>query len=153
MIIRDVSQLDPRMLPLVQRLIRRATEEGIETVVLETRRQLSVQIAYWLRARAPVETVKAIFARCGLWAITDAEAATFNTQTLYSKHIDGLAVDIAIARGGAAWWGAPLATWEKLWRIAEDECGLDACAGGKWNAWQKDGRPWDLPHIEYREGT
>jgi hypothetical protein len=109
-------------------------------------------MAYFSRGRAPVELVKAYFARCGLWAISDAEAKTTNTETLYSKHIDGLAIDIAIAKNGAAWWAAPLELWEKLWKIAEDECGLDACAGGKWNAWTKNGRPWDLPHIEFREG-
>jgi hypothetical protein len=145
---KDISSLDPRMQPLVHRLIEHATAQGLETVVIEARRELCTQIAYWLRSRAPVATVKAVFARLGLWAITDAEAATANTKTLYSKHLDGLAVDIAVARNGKPWWDAPREVWEKLWRIAEDECGLDACAAGKWQAWN-----WDWPHIEYRDGV
>lgn len=145
-----IDDLDPKMQPAAIKLCRRSVEDGIPVVVLETRRTLAVQIAYHLRGRAPVVEVKLVFARCGLWAITDMEAATINTETLYSLHIDGLAMDLAPAKDGAAWWSAPQTTWEHIWQIAEDECGLDACAWGKWNAWQKDGRPWDLPHIQWR---
>jgi hypothetical protein len=153
MIITSVSALAPRYIPLAEKLIRHCTEESIPTVVIETRRELTTQIAYFLRSRAPVAVVKAVFARCELWAITDAEAAALNTQTLYSKHIDGLAMDLAPAKSELPWWNAPLSVWERIWHIAEDECGLDACAGGKWQAWQKNGRPWDLPHIEFRNGA
>jgi len=139
------------MRPAAIKLCRRCVEIEVPVVVLETRRLREVQIAYHLRGRAPVDEVRLVFAFCGLWAISDAEARTINTQTLYSKHLDGLAVDIAPAQDGKAWWSAPLRVWEMIWTIAEDECGLDACAGGKWQAWKKDGRPWDLPHIEYRE--
>jgi len=152
-VIREISALDHRYAPLAEKLIRRCTEDGIETIVIETRRLLETQIAYWLRSRAPVATVKAVFSRCGLWTITDAEASTLNTQTLYSKHIDGLAMDLAAAKVGVPWWDAPLSVWERIWHIAEDECGLDACAGGKWQAWRLNGRPWDLPHIEFRDGA
>ena len=151
MIITAVSALDPRMQPGVYKYMRRCAEEGILTIVLETARELATQMAYYSRGRAPGELVKAYFARCGLWAITDAETQTINTQTLYSKHIDKLAIDIAPAKDGKPWWEAPLReVWEKMWRIAEEECGLDACAGGKWEAWTRSGRPWDLPHHEYK---
>jgi len=138
------------MRPAAIKLCRRCVEIEVPVVVLETRRLREVQIAYHLRGRAPVDEVRIVFAFCGLWAISDAEARTINTQTLYSKHLDGLAADIAPAKDGKAWWSAPLEVWQMIWTIAEDECGLDACAGGKWQAWKKDGRPWDLPHIEYR---
>jgi len=147
----SIDDLDPRMRPAAIKLCRRCVEIEVPVVVLETRRLREVQIAYHLRGRAPVDEVRIVFAFCGLWAISDAEARTINTQTLYSKHLDGLAADIAPAKDGKAWWSAPLEVWQMIWTIAEDECGLDACAGGKWQAWKKDGRPWDLPHIEYRE--
>jgi hypothetical protein len=149
--IAKLDDLDPRMRGPALHLCRRCVEDGISVIVLETLRELSTQIAYHLRGRAPVDEVRAVFARCGLWAISDMEARTVNTQTFYSLHIEGLAMDLAPAKDGKAWWSAPQSTWERIWAIAEDECGLDACAGGKWQAWKKDGRPWDLPHIEWRE--
>jgi hypothetical protein len=149
--IAKIGDLDPRMQGPALHLCRRCVEDGIAVIVLETHRLLSTHIAYHLRGRAPVVEVRAVFARCGLWVISDTEAETINTQTLYSKHIDGLAMDIAPAKDGKPWWAAPQTTWEHIWTIAEDECGLDACAFGKWNAWQKNGRPWDLGHIEWRE--
>lgn len=142
-----VDSLDPRMQPAVHKYLRRLAEEGIPAIVLEARRGLSTQMAYFSRGRAPVALVKAFFARCGLWAITDAEAMTINTKTLYSKHIDGLAVDIAPTKDGKPWWDAPRELWLRMFTIAEDECGLDACAAGKWEAWN-----WDWPHTEWREG-
>lgn len=144
-IITDINRLDPRMVPGVLLYQRRCTEEGISTIVVETRRELSTQMAYYSRSRAPVWLVKEYFARCGLWSISDAEAAKENTKTLYSKHIDGLAIDIAPEKDGRPWWAAPRELWLRMFAIAEDECGLDACAAGKWEAWQ-----WDWPHHEFR---
>jgi len=142
-----VESLDPRMQPAVRKYMRRLAEEEIPAILLEARRALAVQIAYWLRGRAPVDVVKAVFARVGLWQITDAEAVTISTKTLYSKHLDGLAVDIAPTKDGKPWWDAPRELWLRMFAIAEDECGLDACAAGKWEAWN-----WDLPHHEFRNG-
>ncbi len=150
-ILASIDLLDPRMQPGVRRYQRRAAEIGQPIAILETSRQLSTHMAYYARGRAPVDLVRAYFQRCGLWAITDAEAATTSTQTLYGKHLLNLAVDVApLSPAGNAWWAAPLEVWERMWQIAEAECGLDACAGGKWEAWQRDGRPWDLPHHEFK---
>ncbi len=145
MIIKAVSSLDPRMVPGVQRYLRRCAEEGIPTIVLETARELATHLAYYSRGRAPVYLVKEYFARCGLWLISDAEATVVNTKTLYSKHIDGLAIDIAPEKDGGPWWNAPRELWLRMFAIAEGECGLDACAAGKFQAWQ-----WDWPHHEFR---
>lgn len=142
----DIESLDPRMQPAVRKYLRRLAEDGIPAMVLEARRSPQVQMAYYSRGRAPAELVKAFFAFCDLWAISDAEVAVSNTKTLYSKHLDGLAVDIAPTKNGKPWWSAPPAVWRQMYIIAEDECGLDACAAGKWNAWQ-----WDWPHHEFRE--
>ena len=142
---RDIESLDTRMQPRVRKYIWECAKAGIPIIVLETRRELSTQMAYYARGRAPVALVKDYFKRCGLWDISDAEALVQNTKTLYSKHIDGMAVDIAPSKDGKAWWGAPMDLWERMWKIAEDLCNLDACAGGKWNAWK-----WDNPHMEFR---
>lgn len=139
-----IELLDPRMQPGVRRYLRRCQEEGIPLIILETRRDLSVQMAYYARGRSPADLVKAFFARCGLWVISDAEAATINTKTLYGKHIEGLAADIAPLRDGKPWWEAPRELWLRMFAIAEGECGLDACAAGKWQAWQ-----WDWTHMEF----
>ncbi len=145
MIIRDIAQLDPHMQPGVKRYLRKCKEAGLEVIVLETRRELSTQIAYFLRSRAPIAIVKMVFERCGLWAINDEQAAQLNTKTLWSKHIDGLAVDIAPAKDGKAWNAAPRSIWMAMFMIAESECGLDACAEGKWEKWE-----WDWAHHEFK---
>lgn len=141
----DIESLNTRLQPLVRKYIWKCAVAGIPTVVLETRRTLATQMAYYARGRAPVQLVKDYFSRCGLWAITDAEALAINTKTLYSKHIDGLAFDMAPTKDGKAWWSAPKELWERMFVIAEDECGIDACASGKWQAWK-----WDWPHHEMR---
>ena len=140
---RDIESLDTRMQPRVRKLIWKCAQAKIPITVLETRRLLSTQMAYYARGRAPICLVKDYFKRCGLWDISDAEAVVENTKTLYSKHIDGMAVDIAPAKDGKAWWDAPAELWERIYKIAEDECGLDACYWGKWSAWK-----WDRPHFE-----
>jgi hypothetical protein len=142
---KDIESLDTRMQACVRKYIWKCAQAGITVIVLETKRLLSTQMAYYARGRAPVQLVKEYYKRCGLWAISDAEAAVQNTKTLYSKHIDGLAVDIAPAKDGKAWWDAPRELWLKMFAIAENECGLDACADGKWQAWQ-----WDWPHHEFK---
>lgn len=141
----DIESLDTRMQSRVRKYIWKCAQAGIPVIVLETRRLLSTQMAYYARGRAPVELVQEYYRRCGLWSISTAEASVQNTKTLYSKHIDGLAVDIAPAKDGKAWWTAPKELWERMFAIAENECDLDACASGKWNAWQ-----WDNCHHEFR---
>jgi hypothetical protein len=141
----DIESLDVRMQPRVRKLIWECAKAGLPIIVLETKRSLAVQMAYYSRGRAPVGLVKEYFARCGLWAISDAETLVNNTKTLYSKHIDGLAVDIAPSKDGKPWWDAPKDLWERMFKIAEDECDLDACASGKWQSWK-----WDWPHCEMR---
>lgn len=143
-IITTIEALDPQMQFGVRKYLHRCREEGIPLVITETRRDLSIQMAYYARGRCAINIVRIFFERCGLWAITDTEAATTSTQTLYSKHINGLAADIAPVKDGRPWWDAPRELWLRMFAIAEEECGLDACAAGKWQAWQ-----WDWPHIEF----
>jgi len=143
----DINLLDPRMQKCIRRLIELvpARMQGYQLYVNETLRQLSVQMAYRARGTAPAWLVKEYFKACGLWQITDAECAVQNTKTMESKHLQGLAADVYLIRGKKILWTAAPEEWAKLFAIAEDECGLDACAGGKFNAWK-----WDMPHMEFR---
>jgi peptidoglycan LD-endopeptidase CwlK len=140
----DIALLDSRMQPGIIKYQKRCLEEGIPTFISETRRLPTVQMAYYSRGRSPVSLVKEYFKFCKLWAISDADALKRNTETLYSKHLDGLAADVAPMKDGKAWWDASPDIWNKMCRIAEDECGLDFCAAGKLNAWG-----WDLAHVEF----
>ncbi len=110
-ILTAIHLLDPRMQPGVRRYQRRAAEIGQPIAILETSRQLSTHMAYYARGRAPVDLVRAYFQRCGLWAITDAEAATVSLVSVgrelperFPKHPPGSA-----GRSGSS-WTAPAAS-------------------------------------------
>jgi hypothetical protein len=147
-IINDVDELDSRMVPNVRYLSQLVRERmiGYTLHVNETRRELSTQMAYYSRGRCPVDVVKYYFKRCGLWPINDTECKTKSTDTLYSKHIDGFAVDLYLYDIDKAkiLYNAPSDLWNELFILAEDECGLDACAARKMNAWG-----WDQAHFEF----
>ena len=147
--INDIDQLDSKMIANVKYFaeMTRQRMPGYKLYISETRRELSVQMAYYSRGRCPIEVVKDYFDRCSLWKISDADCKIMSTKTLYSKHIDGLAVDaylFDIAKNKIL-YTPEKELWLQLFAIAEDECGLDACAAGKYNSWK-----WDWPHFEYR---
>lgn len=113
---------------------------GMVAMVIETRRSLPVQMAYYSRGRMAVEDVKAMYAAAGLYRLSDAEAKQSITWTLKSKHLDGLAIDIAPSKDGmtATWPPADSPIWEAIGKAGE-EAGLKW--GGRWK--QKDS-----PHFE-----
>ena len=102
-------------------------------VVIETIRQLVTQMAYFARGRMDTDDVRSIFYAAGLWELSDMEAKQKVTWTLKSKHIDGLAIDIAPIRNGRVWWGAPPEVWERMGEIGEAN---SLRWGGRWT--QKD---------------
>lgn len=106
--------------------------------VIETLRELSTQMAYYSRGLMPVANVQAMYSAAGLWKIGEKEARQQITWTLDSKHIRGLAIDIAPVKGGHVWWNAPHAVWERMGQIGESHGML---WGGRWK--NKDG-----PHYE-----
>jgi len=147
-IINDIDLLNPKMIPNVKYLAElvRKRMPGYSLYLNETIRELSTQMAYYSRGRCPVSVVRDYFKRCRLWAVTDNECVTISTKTLYSKHIDGLAVDAYlydIAKQKIL-YNPGNDLWLKLFTIAEEDCGLDACADGKYNAWH-----WDWAHMEF----
>lgn len=106
--------------------------------IVETKRSLPVQMAYYARGRMAVADVKAMYAAAGLYNITTEEAEKKNTWTLKSNHLSGHAVDFCPIKNGKYDWNVDVSIWEELGKIGES-CGLKW--GGRWT--QKD-----YPHFE-----
>ena len=122
----------------------RADEElkkmGVEDIaIVETRRTLATQMAYYARGRMAVEDVKKMYRAAGLYNLTDEEAKTKNTWTLDSKHLEGKAIDLAPIKDCKIWWSAPNAVWEQMGKIGESE-------GMQWGGRWKDNK--DTPHFQ-----
>lgn len=64
------------------------------------------------------------------------------TKTLSSKHIKGIACDIAPIRGDAIWWSAPNEVWAIIGKAAKAH-GLEW--GGSWSSIV------DKPHVQMPE--
>ena len=112
---------------------------GVESIaVSETRRALAVQMAYYSRGRMRNEDVKAMYNAAGLYEPSAEECRTYNTWTLESKHLQGLAVDLVPVRNGGYWWKAPAEVWERMGEIGRSY-------GMKWGG---DWRNRDCPHFE-----
>jgi len=110
-------------------------------IVIETRRDLTTQMAYFSRGRMAPEDVRAMFAAAGLWKLSDKETQTPTTWTLKSKHLEGKAVDLCPSKDGkAAWWDAPDAAWKRMATIAQSY-GLES--GYTWAPPKQD-----KPHFE-----
>ena len=106
--------------------------------VIETLRELAVQMAYFSRGNMTVDHVRAMYRAAGLYSISDADAKMPITWTLDSKHLRGRAIDIAPVKGGVVWWGAPKEVWVRMGEIGESN-GL--AWGGRW-------KNSDTPHFE-----
>lgn len=118
----------------------RLKELGCDSVAIsETLRSLPVQMAYYSCSRMPVPDVKRMYAAAGLYDIGEEEAKTVKTKTLYSKHLEGKAIDFVPVKNGKYWWTAPQSVWEVMGEIGE------AC-GFKWGGRWKDFA--DSPHFE-----
>ena len=115
-------------------------ELGVTSVAInETKRDLEVQMAYFVRGRMDVKYVKQFYAAAGLYDIGEVEARTTCTNTLRSNHMSGRAVDFVPVRNGALWWNAPDEVWEVMGQIGEAH-------GLKWGGRWKDLK--DTPHFE-----
>lgn len=141
-----LADLDPRIYLIAKDAFNAMVESkelknlGVEYIaIVETKRSLAVQMAYYSRGRCPVDVVKAFYKAAGLYEISDAEAKKQNTQTLKSKHIDGLAVDFAPMKNDKIWWDAPDEVWQKMGSIGKSK-GL--LWGGDWKGFV------DTPHFE-----
>lgn len=106
--------------------------------IVETKRELTTQMAYYSRGRMDPADVQKMYAAAGLYKISTEEAKQPNTWTLLSKHLTGRAIDFCPVKDGKQWWNAPLEVWQEMGRIGE-LCGLEW--GGRW---QKH----DYPHFQ-----
>jgi len=110
-------------------------------VVVETMRELAVQMAYYSRSRMTVPDVQAMYKAAGLYAIGVDEASRAATWTLASNHFSGRACDCAPSLDGSTpWWGAPEELWQEYGRIVRSH---GAQWGGDW-----PGKKADNPHME-----
>lgn len=146
---KKLEDLAPAFRPFAERMIDHMRNDqhlhdlgAADVLVVETRRDLATQMAYFARGRMKkVDDVQAMYEAAGLYRPTDKECEKPNTWTLKSKHIDGRAVDLAPSRDGRAfWWDAPDAVWQRMAQIAED-CGVSA--GYRWAPPKQD-----KPHFE-----
>ena len=114
---------------------------GVEKVVIvETKRDLAVQMAYYSRSRMKdPKDVKAMYKAAGLYEPTLKECNTANTQTLNSNHIKGIAIDFAPYKNSKIWWDAPDAVWAEMGKIGKK---YGFSWGGDWTDWK------DYPHFE-----
>ena len=116
-------------------------KKGVEKVVIvETKRDLSVQMAYYARSRMKdIKDVKAMYKAAGLYEPTDKECITANTKTLNSNHIKGIAIDFAPFKDGKIWWDAPDDVWAEMGKIGKK---YGFSWGGDWTDFV------DKPHFE-----
>jgi hypothetical protein len=142
--IKSIDSLDPKLQSIATAFLAKLKELDISVQIGETRRLLSVQMAYYSRSRMSVENVKAMFKAAGLWQITDEEAKIASTQTLDSYHIKGLAFDIIPQKNGKDYWEADKETWQTIGNIGKS-FGL-VWGGDFGKTLTKLG--WDCPHFE-----
>ena len=114
---------------------------GVEKVVIvETKRDLAVQMAYYSRSRMKdAKDVKAMYKAAGLYEPSEWECNTANTQTLNSNHIKGIAIDFAPFKAGKIWWDAPDPVWNEMGKIGKK---YGFSWGGDWTGFV------DKPHFE-----
>lgn len=143
-----------RMISLMEADPRLQAAGVVKISPRETLRDLEVQMAYYSRylyellgkptdakiKTALIRFVKEMFGAAAVgWLPTDDQCLSKSTETLESKHLKGLAIDIAPSKDGkTAWWAAPDEVWNVMGEIGK-QCGL---------RWGGD-FPWpDRPHFE-----
>ncbi len=147
--ITDIEALDKSFIKAAKTMIDFLTTDelwlkaGYKPLVVETKRELSTQMAYYSRGRMDLGDVQKMFRAANLWSISKEEAIRPSTWTLESKHIDGRAIDIGPSKDGKRVdWKAPHDVWAKLGYYANV---LDLEWGGSWKGKE------DNPHVEMKD--
>lgn len=140
-----LNNLDPTFKKMAESFIEELSMskelelKGVTDIaIIETKRELAVQMAYYSRSRMSIDDVKKMYKAAGLYAISDAEAKSANTWTLQSKHIEGKALDVVPVKHGTYLWSAPDDIWSIIGKIGKSK-GL---------IWGGDWTNRDLPHFE-----
>ena len=144
---RRIEDLTPSLQIKARQLTNLLYVNGIKYAIIETRRSMATQRAYYAQGREPFEEVNAKRRAAGLFEIGEAEARRIVTRTLDSRHLYGEAFDLVpLDEVGRAWWNAPAALWTKIGELGES-VGLEW--GGRWG--EREGRlGWDCPHFQER---
>jgi peptidoglycan L-alanyl-D-glutamate endopeptidase CwlK len=132
----------------------RMDAEGIPWIITSTRRTEEEQKALYAQGRHPLNVVNDLRVKAGMAPITDKQNARPVTWTMKSKHIDGLAFDIAILKDAKP-------TWEEKVDVDLDavpdytEAGMIGEAvglvwGGRFRNKKGLMEP-DFPHFQYDE--
>jgi len=140
----DLESLDPQAKEKIQLFLDKLKENDVKYAIIETKRETSVQRAYYAQGRKPLSEVNNLRREAGLWMITDSENMHTVTNcdgiNTKSKHQFGRAIDVVPADvTGRPIWNSPKAAWEKMGSIGES-CGL--VWGGRWKSLP------DKPHYE-----
>ena len=134
----EIKEKAKQAIELMQKDLRLKNLGVIGIGISETKRELSVQMAYYSRSRMQPDDVVKMYKAAGLYTPSLTECKTANTWTLDSKHIQGLAIDLVPIKAGAFWWSAPKDIWMIMGEIGKS-CGLK---------WGGDWKNTDCPHFE-----
>lgn len=140
---RDIAKLRHDFRQLIEELIKKLDQlvsngSLAPYRVFETVRTKEVQEAYYAQGRKGLEEVNRLRTIAGLWKISEKENKDTVTQTLKSKHIEGIAIDIVGWKNNNFSWNMPDDFWKT---IAHEAVKMGLSAGYYWQ-WQ------DKPHIE-----
>lgn len=147
---RKIEDLDPRCQDAARKTLDALTADdelrnsGVAGwLVVETRRELATQMAYFARGRMSPDHVRMMYDAAGIkQTLSDKETQISITWTLKSKHIAGLAFDVVpLNEQGKPWWDAPMRIWMRMGTIAE-KYGWEW--GGRWKDFP------DYPHLQWR---
>jgi len=146
---RRIDDMIPSAAECARELMESLYDERIPAIIVETRRPVEVQAAYYAQGREPLAAVNAKRHRAGLAPIGEAENGRIVTKTLDSLHIIGRAIDICPmdSKGRIVWTVTKdnAALWLSIGAIGE-RCGFEW--GGRW-APLVHGIGWDAPHYQY----
>lgn len=142
---RDINALAPGTRAKARALVAALDAAGIRHAIIETRRTLATQRAYYAQGRESLEDTNRLRKEAGLWLISAEENSRIVTRTLNSRHLDGEAFDLVpLDAKGRTWWGAPRELWLRIGNLGES-VGLEW--GGRWGQ-TATSLGWDCPHFQ-----
>lgn len=115
-----------------------AFRERVDKMLEQANRETTGKHADFVRW-VVIETYRPAARQAYLYAQGRTREGNIVTWTLKSRHISGLAVDVApLKKDGSIWWNAPQFIWDRLGHAARTQ-GLTW--GGNW-------KKRDMPHVE-----
>ena len=122
-------------------LFQKCKANGIELVMVETKRELITQLIYYLQGRLDTDDIpelNKIRKTLNLYELPEDKAKAKITWTLKSKHIEGKAFDVVVKVDGKLSYNISGKMWEMIGSIGES---VGLVWGGRW-------KERDYPHFE-----